>query len=137
MKIVEGAVRSRVIHLTGLLGIGLSVAFSAFAHHSWSEFDLQSSVVVEGTVSKFDWRSPHARIYVDAIDENGETVNWNFELPSPNTLMRRGWNRNSLQPGDPVSVTGIRARNYPYIAIAQAVRDEDGQALFTGATPIN
>ncbi len=69
-------------------------------------------------------------------DKNGETANWNFELPSPNTLMRRGWKRDSLKPGDVVKVTGARARNFPTIAYALTVVDGGGNALFTGVTPI-
>jgi hypothetical protein len=115
-------------------GIGLSLAFSAIAHHSQSEFDQDMPVMVEGTVSKVEWKSPHARLYVEAVEAGGETVNWNFELPSPNTLMRRGWRRNALKPGDRVTVTGIRARNFSHIGIARTVTDEDGKAMFSGST---
>lgn len=136
MKIIKNVIKNRLFHLI-VTGIGLSVALSAFGHHSQSEFDSKLPVMIEGTVSKLEWKSPHARLYVDVIDENGETVNWNFELPSPNTMMRRGWTRKSLKPGDQVSVTGSRARNFPTIAIIRTVLDEDGKALFTGSTPIN
>jgi len=62
--------------------------------------------------------SPHARLYVDVKDERGEVVNWNLELPSPNTLMCRGWKRDSLKLGDYVKVNASPARNFPAIAIA-------------------
>ena len=109
---------------------------TADAHHSQSEFDLRSTVAVEGTVTKVEWRSPHARLYVDAKDENGEVVSWDLELPSPNTLMRRGWKRDSLKPGDYVKVTASPARNFPTIAIATSIKDGDDKALFTGTTPV-
>ena len=108
----------------------------ALAHHSQSEFDLHASVEVEGTVTKVEWKSPHGRLYVDVKNDRGETVNWNFELPSPNTLMRRGWKRDTLKPGDHVRVVGAPARNYPTIAIATSIRDGDGNPLFTGTTQI-
>jgi Family of unknown function (DUF6152) len=113
---------------------GLFLTLSAVAHHSQSEFDPTKPVTVEGTVTELEWKSPHARIYIDAVDENGETVNWNFELPSPNTLMRRGWNRKNIQAGDRVTVTGIRARNFPHIAIARTITDKDGKAVFAGTS---
>ena len=118
--------------------IGMAATFGlAYGHHSQSEFDSELKVEIEGQVSKLEWKSPHARLYVDVIDENGELVNWNFELPSPTTLMRRGWTRKSLLPGDPVSVTGSRARNFPTIALARTVRDREGNPVFTGATVVN
>ena len=89
--------RSRLLILAG---IALVFAHGVAAHHSQSEFDFKLNVDVEGKVTKVDWRSPHARLYVDAVNEKGETVNWDFELPSPTTLMRRGWKRDSLKVGD-------------------------------------
>ena len=91
---------------------------------------------VEGAVTKVEWRSPHAWIYVDVTNDKGETVNWSFELPSPVTLMRRGWTRDSLKPGDRVKVTGAPAKNFPTIAIANFIRDGNGKPLFTGTTQV-
>ena len=92
-----------------LASVALALARAAEGHHSQSEFDLRSTVAVEGTVTKVEWKSPHARLYVDAKGENGEVVSWDLELPSPNTLMRRGWKRDSLKPGDYVNVTASPA----------------------------
>lgn len=116
--------------------VGCVLASAAWAHHSQSEFDFKSIVEVEGNVTSLDWRSPHARLYVDVLDQQGKTVNWNFELPSPMTLMRRGWKRNSLKPGDHVKVKGARARRFPDIAYASVIRDSSGKPLFTGVTQI-
>jgi hypothetical protein len=120
----------------GLAVIGLVFSAPAPAHHSQSEFDLGSSVEVEGTVTRLEWKSPHGRLYVDVKNNQGETVNWNFELPSPNTLMRRGWKRDALKAGDVVKVAGAPARNFPAIAIASSIKDGSGKALFTGTTPV-
>lgn len=117
-------------------GISFALASAAWAHHSQSEFDFKSIVEVEGNVTNLDWRSPHARLYVDVINAQGKIVNWNFELPSPMTLMRRGWKRNSLKPGDHVKVKGARARRFPDIAYASVIRDANGKPLFTGVTQI-
>ena len=114
----------------------LALAPGAWAHHSQSEYDLRGKVDVEGTVTKVEWRSPHAWIYVDVTNDKGEKVNWSFELPSPVTLMRRGWTRDSLKPGDRVTVSGAPAKNYPTIAIANSIKDASGKPLFTGTTKI-
>jgi hypothetical protein len=122
------------ITLSACVGLCLALVPAAWAHHSQSEYDLRAKVEVEGTVTRVEWRSPHAWVYVDAIDAKGQTVNWSLELPSPVTLMRRGWTRDSLKPGDHIKVTGAPARNYPAIAIANSIRDSSGKPLFTGVT---
>src|SRR5215831_4741814 len=115
-----------------LAGVAFAFAQAALAHHSQSEFDLRAKVEVEGTVTKLEWKSPHGRLYVDVKNDNGEIVSWNFELPSPNTLMRRGWTRDTLKTGDHVTVAGAPARNFPTIAIATLIKDGNGKPLFTG-----
>ena len=122
--------------LSSVAGFCLALVPAAWAHHSQSEFDLRAKVEVEGTVTKVDWRSPHAWIYVDVTDGKGQKVNWSFELPSPTTLMRRGWTRNSLKPGDRITVAGAPARNHPAIAIATSIKDSTGKPLFTGTTQV-
>ena len=119
-----------------MAGLALGLSTPALAHHSQSEFDFKLSVALEGQVTKLDWRSPHARLYLDVVNATGETEHWDFELPSPTTLMRRGWKRDSSKPGDKVTVSGSRARNFPTIAYARSIRDASGKPLFTGVTEI-
>ena len=118
------------------VSVCLALVPAAWAHPSQSEFDLRAKVEVEGTVTRLDWRSPHAWVYLDVTDGKGQKVNWSFELPSPNTLMRRGWTRESLKPGDRVKVAGAPARNHPAIAIATSIKDGNGKPLFTGTTQV-
>jgi hypothetical protein len=121
--------------LSVFLGVFLAVIPAARAHHSQSEYDLRARVNVGGTVTKVDWRSPHVWVYVDVTDDKG-TVNWSFELPSPVTLMRRGWTRDSLKAGDRITVSGAPARNFPAIAIANSIKDSNGKPMFTGTTQV-
>lgn len=116
--------------------LGLTFVPALVAHHSQSEYDLRAKVEVTGTVTKVEWRSPHAWIYVDVAGDKGQTMNWSFELPSPVTLMRRGWTRESLKPGDHITVSGAPARNYPTVGIANAIKDAEGKPLFTGTTQV-
>ena len=109
------------------------------AHHSFAaEFDRNLPVTVTGTVTKVEWANPHARFYVDAKDERpARSVNWDFELASPNGLMRRGWTRNSMKIGDVVTVTGHRAKNNPHVGNASTVTLADGKKLFAGSSAEN
>lgn len=119
--------------LLGAFGF-FSAPMCALAHHSFSaEFSLDLPVEVTGTVLRVEWMNPHARFYVESTDEQGDRVEWDFELTTPNILMRRGWTRNSLEPGDVVTVSGWRARNAPHVANAREVTLGNGQVLFTGS----
>jgi hypothetical protein len=111
---------------------------AALAHHSFSaEFDRDQPVEVTGTITKVEWLNPHARFYVNVEDEDGNVVNWDFELGSPNGLMRRGWTRNSLKIGDTVTVNGYRARNHPSVGNASTVVLADGRKVFAGSSADN
>ena len=118
-------------------GALLSTA-SASAHHSFAaEFDRALPVTVTGTVTKVEWANPHARFYIDAKDDQGKVANWDFELASPNGLMRRGWTRNSMKLGDTVTVTGHRAKNNPHVGNASSVVLASGKKLFAGSSGDN
>ena len=131
---ITHVMKNRLSRFSALVGLCLALVPAAWAHHSQSEYDLRSKVEVAGMVTKVEWKSPHTWIYVDVTNDKGEKVNWSFELPSPVTLMRRGWTRDSLKPGDRIKVSGAPARNFPSIAIANSIRDSNGMPLFTGIT---
>src|SRR6201985_1604728 len=98
----------------------------AFAQHSFAaEYDEKKPITIKGTVSKVEWTNPHARFYVDVKDDSGKMITWNFELASPNVLIRGGWTRKSLQVGDLVTVTGSQAKDGAYLANAASVIGAD------------
>jgi hypothetical protein len=70
---------------------------------------------------------------VDVKDEaTGKVTNWEFELGSPNGLMRQGWTRNSLKEGDQVTVAGSRAKDGANLANATSVTMGNGKNVFKG-----
>jgi hypothetical protein len=104
------------------------------AHHSFAaEYDSAKPVTLTGTVTKVEWMNPHARFYLDVKDETGKVNNWEFELGSPNGLMRRGWTRNSLKEGDTVTVSGSLAKDGSKLANARTVKLSDGREVFAGS----
>src|SRR5690606_4767083 len=126
----------RLAQLLAAARLASALPAAASARHSPSGVDRSAPVTVAGTVTELSWRTPHARLYVDVVNENGEVDNWNFERPSPTTLMRRGWTRKSLQPGDRVTVSAARAKDFPTIAYARSIHDADGEPMFTGVTQV-
>jgi uncharacterized protein DUF6152 len=126
-------VRTLFICAAGILC--LSPSRLVFAHHSFAaEYDATRPVTVTGTVTKVEWTNPHARVYLDAKDENGKIVHWDFELGPPNGLMRRGWSRNSLKPGHVVTISGFHSKTEPYIGNARTVSLADGRQVFAGSS---
>ena len=121
----------------GALAVAAVLAWGlpALAHHSFAaQYDATKPVEMKGVVTQVDWTNPHARFYIDVKDERGQVKSWNFELASPNVLVRNGWKRNTLKIGDPVAVTGYLGRmsppNGPVMAIASSVIDSTGKSLF-------
>jgi hypothetical protein len=118
-----------------LLAAMMMMATAAWAHHSFAaEYDSAKPVTLKGTVTKMEWMNPHARFYVDVKDESGKVTNWELELGSPNGLMRRGWTRNSLKPGDSVIVEGYLAKDGSSLANARQITLADGRKVFAGSS---
>jgi len=115
----------------------LSIAASgrALAHHSFAaEFDAAKPVKLTGTVTKVEWTNPHIWFFMDVKEADGRVTNWGFEMASPNQLLRLGWKRDSMKPGDEVAVEASRARDGSAHANAQSVMlNKTGQKLFSGS----
>lgn len=83
----------------------------AGAHHASDPFyDPTKKVEVEGTVTRFVFRNPHAFLYLDAADDTGQKVEWQVELGAPVSLARNGWTPETIKPGTIVRVAGQPSR---------------------------
>jgi hypothetical protein len=87
-----------------MIGLLMMVG-SAFAHHSGAMFDTSKKVDVTGTIIDFNWSNPHANFKVNVDKPGGSSEVWAVEMNSPNNLVRDGWKRTTLKPGDKVTVT--------------------------------
>lgn len=111
-------------------------AVPVLAHHSFAaEYDANKKVELKGVVTKFEWTNPHAHVYLDVTDPSGKVANWNLELASPNMMVRNGWRRNSLKPGDAVTVVAAQAKDGTNTASVQTVTTSDGSQLTFMAAP--
>ena len=90
----------------------LLAAVPAAPHHSFSaEFDVTRPIQLTGTVTSVEWTNPHAWLFMDVEDGDGNVENWAIELLGINSLFRRGWTRDRVQSGDMVEVAGFGARD--------------------------
>ncbi len=77
----------------------------AYVHHSGAMFDMTKKVTVSGTVIDFHWTNPHSTFKVSVPNKDGTTSVWAVEMNSPNNLVRVGWKKTTIKPGDKVTVT--------------------------------
>jgi hypothetical protein len=89
-----------------LLASLLMVCSPLFAHHgSNASYDIKKKITMTGTVTEFVWSNPHSQIYFDVKDDKGNVVNWGAEGDSPFHLVKDGWTKDVLKPGDQVTIT--------------------------------
>jgi len=99
------------------------------AHHGLAQFDTTHVVSLQGIVTGFEWINPHAVIHADMKDDQGKTASWALELGSLAMLSRHGWSRESLKPGDHITVYGFRAKNGSAYMSVGRVELADGKSL--------
>jgi hypothetical protein len=118
----------------GLTLLGIS-STTTLAHHSFAaQYDRNKPATITGPVTKIDWINPHARFFMDVKDANGKAVNWEIELAAPAMLLRRGWTRNAIKIGEPVTVNGSLAKDGSNLLNATAVTLSDGKKVFAGSS---
>ena len=122
-----------VFALAASVGLGLAVA-PLLAHHSFAaEFDGSKPVDLAGTVTKVDWVNPHSWIYIDVKSDDGTVANWGLETGPPNVLYRGGWRRDTVKPGDAITVHGFVAKDGSHTLAARQITTPDGRKLFAGS----
>lgn len=112
-----------------LLGHG-----AASAHHSFAAFfDENRLVTIRGKVTQFRFSNPHGTIAVAVAGADGTMREWRAETNAPVVLMRRGWTRDAVKPGEEITIEGWLSRDgKPYVRLRRAF-GPDGKLIGAAA----
>jgi hypothetical protein len=117
------------LFVASVCALSLWLVTPAAAHHSMAGFDRKNPVTLVGTVKNFNWQNPHCWIELEVPGKDGKTVTWNVEMTAPGYLARAGWKKDSVKPGEKVSIRASPMLNGEPGALFISVTREDGQTL--------
>jgi hypothetical protein len=119
----------RALLLSVCLGLG---AVYVSAHHSLAaEYDEKKPVTLNGTLTKLDWRNPHAWIFMDVKNASGGVDKWQCELGSPNAMTRVGFTPDSVKEGEEITLNGLLAKKGTNICSTRVVKSKDGRTILS------
>jgi hypothetical protein len=86
-----------------------TIAALAFAAPTLAQrylnYDTTKSIPVTGTVVGLDWMNPNSELFVRVKDAaTGRDEQWVFLMGPPTRSTQSGWDRDSLKPGDSVTL---------------------------------
>ena len=124
--------KSKMLFLFAFVAGVLLVSVPLLAHHGQAAYDLTKKITLKGSVTNFVLVNPHSVFSFDAADDQGKVKNWTMELSTPLMLMRIGWTKTILKPGDVVTVTFSPAKNGAGLGYLDNVVLADGTMLYRG-----
>ena len=107
----------------------LSACGTLMAHHGGAAWDMKTMVNVQGTVTEFRFVNPHVQIFVDSPEAGGKVVHWSCESADPAMLVRQGWTRDTLKPGDKVTLVGHPAKSGVKIMVLEKMILANGKEV--------
>jgi len=92
------------------LGVLLVIPLAVMAHHGAAAYDTSNVISVKGTVTEYKFINPHVEISIAVKNDKGKVETWISEANSPNVLSRRGWSRDTMKPGDEITLIGNKGK---------------------------
>ena len=123
-----------------VVGVGVAVgllmaAMPVRAHHAFSAaYDETKPISLQGVVTKVELINPHAWIWLDVKDKNGNLVNWGIEGGPPTNLFRNGITKTSLPVGTEIKLVGYQAKSGENKGVGVFVEYLDGRKVFMGGS---
>jgi predicted component of type VI protein secretion system len=116
--------------VTSLAFAGLLLfASPAHSHHSNVAYEVTKVITITGVVKEFRWVNPHTWLHIMVDDASGGKVEWQVEGRAPGVLLRAGWTKASLKPGEKVTVDMSPAKDGTKVGIIARITKEDGTIL--------
>jgi hypothetical protein len=115
----------------GLLAVATGLALATcpiFAHHGQVQYE-SKNITLHGTVTKLEWNNPHAILWLEVKNDAGKIAPWQLEILPLEGMRRAGWTRESLKPGDEVTVTGRPGKGGEHIMWLSYLLTPDGRRL--------
>jgi hypothetical protein len=109
----------------------LMVSVPLFAHHGNAAYDMSKTASYKATVTNFLYTNPHTQVYFDVTNDKGTVEHWVAETTNPGMLNRVGWTRDSLKPGDQVTLVANPNKVGARVVFLQKVMFSDGKELTT------
>jgi hypothetical protein len=95
--------RRLLVYLSGLM-ILVMLSVPVSAHHGTAAYDQKQNISLKATITDFQFVNPHVQYFFDTKDDNGNVIHWNCEGTNPAMLARAGWTKDTLKPGDQVTM---------------------------------
>jgi hypothetical protein len=115
--------------LLALTVVVLLATGSVLAHHGGNLYDTSKALELKGTITKFEWGTPHNQIYFDVKTASGEVQKWVVATEPAGVMLERGWTRRSIAPGDAVTAYVFAARNGATVGNLDRLVKADGTEL--------
>jgi hypothetical protein len=112
-----------------VLTFGVLASGSLRAHHGGNLYDTTMPKVMKGTITRFEWGTPHNQIFYDVKTDGGEVQHWVASTEPAGVMLERGWTRRSLKAGDEVTVYIFAAKNGATVGNLQKIVLADGKEL--------
>lgn len=119
----------KTLCLGAVCAVAAAAAAPAMAHHSFAMFDNEKSVSLKGTVKEFEWSNPHAWLNIMVLTPSGQQEDWAFEMASPLQLTSRGWKKDTLKPGDQITIQAHPLKDGSHGGSYMSVTLPSGQVL--------
>ena len=127
----------RIFLMVFALGIGVSIlSLPLFAHHGNAAYDTGKNITLKGTVTQWFWANPHCVLRLDVTDDGGQVVQWTAETENPSSMIHYGWTKQSMKPGDQVTVTVLPVKNGNPVGRILEVVLPNGQRLAGRVLPL-
>ena len=124
----EATMRAFVPAAFASAALTLAFAAQAWAHHSFAaEYDMKHPIEVHGTIAQVRLENPHSWFVVDVKDANGKVDRWSFEAGTPSGMIRNGYRKDTIKPGDEVTIKGFQSKDSEVRGMLRELITADGK----------